>query len=148
MNIQRFTITDELVMRNMQEHIGIMRLAGKVPEVEIREKGKKRSLDQNALSFALYRDIAERKEDETPQDIRRYCKLHHGIPILRSEDQRFCEIYDKSIKDNLSYEEKLEAMDWFPVTSLMNKKQFSRYVEVITDDYARQGIHVTAMEYE
>lgn len=100
-----------------------------------------RSLDQNAISHAWYNEIATQMAD-TPENIKCECKLRFGVPILRAEDPDFREMYDNSILRNLSYEQKLKAMRFIPVTSNMTKPQLSRYLEHIQQSYAQQGVIV------
>lgn len=115
-------------------------LAGKPFVVQV--VGEKRSLPQNALSFALYKQIGQQVDDQSIKDIRAECKLVHGIPILRAASDEFRDLYDRVVKPH-DYETKLalmcEPVD-FPVTSLMNKKQFSEYVDTIIRHYSQQGI--------
>ena len=68
-----------------------------------------------------------------------YCKLHHGVPILRAESEDFREAYDGAIK-GLTYEQKLKVMRILPVTSLMSKAQLSKYLEAVQDDFAKRGV--------
>lgn len=97
--------------------------------------GKRRTLDQNALSFQLYTDIHRAKPETFPSvnDARAYCKLHFGVGICR-QDTEFNASYCCLIRDRFSYEEKLalmvEPVD-FPVTRIMTRKMFSEYVEAI-----------------
>lgn len=97
--------------------------------------GKRRTLDQNALSFQLYTDIHRAKPETFPSvnDARAYCKLHFGVGIRRQEAD-YNEVYAGMIRDRFSYEEKLalmiEPVD-FPVTRGMSRKQFSEFVEAI-----------------
>lgn len=104
--------------------------------------GVGRSLDQNAISHAWYNDIALQIAD-TPENVKAECKLRFGVPILRAEDADFREMYDNSILRNLTYEQKLRAMRYMPVTSNMTKAQLSRYLEHIQTSYAQQGVMVT-----
>ena len=101
---------------------------------------KKRTLDQNAQSFVWYKQIAEQLPDYDAKGWARYCKLVHGVPILRSEDAEFRAFYDKAIKLNLDYEEKMQAMDYTPVSRLMNTNQFNRYFEAIQEDFLKRGV--------
>lgn len=103
--------------------------------------GTKRSLDQNALLHVWYQQMAREDRQEDERGHTRYCKLHHGIPILRSEDAEFKAFYDKALL-GLTYEDKLGAMDFMPVTRLMTKAQLSRYLQDVRDDYQRRGIHL------
>ena len=116
-------------------------LAGKKAVFEL--VPEKRSLDQNAMSFALYKEIAGQLEDQTVAEVRAECKLRFGVPILRGANERFRAMYDKAIKATLSYEEKLSAMEFLPVTRLMNKGQFSEYLDTVIREYSKQGIAIT-----
>ena len=98
--------------------------------------GKQRSIPQNSLIYKLYALAAHRYEGETPATIRQYCKLTMGVPILRSEDEAFRLAWDDNVKRTLTYEQKLAIMDFFPVTSLMNTDQESRYIDAILTQYS------------
>lgn len=104
--------------------------------------GFDRSLDQNAISHAWYNDASKQLKDQTPEEIKCECKLRFGVPILRAEDADFREMYDAAIKHNLNYEQKLKAMRFIPVTSLMNKQQMSRYLEHMQQDFAKRGVNL------
>ena len=92
--------------------------------------GKSRSLDQNAISHAWYEQLAAEIKDEDALGWKCFCKLNFGVPILRAEDEEFRTFYDASIK-KLNYEQKLIAMKYLPVTSLMTKEQLSKYLEAM-----------------
>jgi hypothetical protein len=98
--------------------------------------GKGRSLDQNAISHAWYEQVARELREDDARGVKRYCKLHFGVPLLRAEDDEFREAYDGSILRTLSYEQKLLAMDMLPVTSRMTTAQLSRYMEDVQAHYA------------
>ena len=103
-------------------------------------RAKKRSLDQNALAAVWYEQMAREDRQDDKLGHKCYCKLHHAVPILRAEDAEFRERYDSLILRRFSYEEKLELMRWFPVTSLMSVDQLSRYLEAVRDDYMRRSV--------
>lgn len=86
--------------------------------------GKDRSLDQNAILHAWINQIATELREQTAAEVKAECKLTIGVPILRAEDEEFRQFYDKSIK-LMTYEDKLLAMSFCPVTSLMTVKQLS-----------------------
>lgn len=88
-----------------------------------------RSLDQNALINAAYADIAK-QSGEGVVATRRRCKLHYGVPILRAHDEEFRGIYDRVVRSH-AYEDKLEIMDYLPVTSRMKKPQATEYIETL-----------------
>lgn len=97
--------------------------------------GKDRSLDQNSISHAWYEQISRELREETPLGIKNFCKLHYGVPILRAENEEFRQQYDTVLKP-LSYDKKLLAMNFLPVTSLMTKAQLSQYLEAMQLAYA------------
>ncbi len=100
------------------------------------KEGKSRSLDQNAISHAWYEQVARELREDSALGVKRFCKLHFGVPILRAEDEEFRAVYDGAIRRSLSYEQKLLAMDMLPVTSRMNVKQLSAYLEAMQQHFA------------
>jgi len=105
--------------------------------VTISEDDESRSLKQNRLSFMWYR----MRGDATGHD-RHYerclCKYLYGIPILR-ERKEFNEFYEAAL-DNLDYRQKLDAMEFVPVTSLMTTKEFAEYLDTVDRESASLGI--------
>lgn len=109
--------------------------------------GKDRTLDQNALWFAIYKRIAEMTQIGDASDARKFCKLHHGVQILLNEDQDFQQAWYRVMR-HLSYEEKLDMMgdcrlfgpDGMPVTSLFNRAQGIAYTERVVADFSARGV--------
>lgn len=97
--------------------------------------GKDRSLDQNAISHAWYEQVANELREGSALDVKCECKLVCGVPILRAEDNEFREFYDKAIRKALTYEEKLSAMKFFPITSIMTVSQLSQYLVAVQAHY-------------
>ena len=118
-------------LRNLWGHHKFLRVSVKT--------GKDRSLPQNAFTHAWYGQIARELREDDDLGWKCYCKLHHGVPILRAEDEEFRETYDKAIK-GLSYEQKLIVMRLLPVTSLMTKEQLSKYAEAVQADFRARGV--------
>ena len=103
--------------------------------------GKRRSLDQNAISHVWYEQVAEELREDTALGVKRYCKLHFGVPILRTDDAEFRELYDATVKP-MPYEHKLRAMDLLDVTSLFDKGQFSQYLEEVQRHYLSRNVRL------
>ena len=143
-----FQVRDPAHCRHVNAEIDRVEAAGHVPEVIVRPYDEKRNKGQNSLIYAIYKEFGLQVEGENPKTIMRYCKLHHGIPLLRLADQKFRNQWDKSIGLMLTYEEQLEAMDWFPVTRLMSKRQCSDYIDAMVADHARRGYYLKTDEYE
>lgn len=97
--------------------------------------GRKRSLNQNDISHAWYAQVANELREDTALGVKRFCKLHFGVPILRAEDEEFRAAYDGAIKGSLSYEQKLAAMDILPVTSRMTTIQLKQYTDAMQEHY-------------
>lgn len=97
--------------------------------------GKARSLDQNSLAHVWYEQVSRELREETPLGVKCFCKLHYGVPILRAENEDFRIQYDTVLKP-LSYDKKLLAMNFLPVTSLMTKDQLSQYLAAMQAAYA------------
>lgn len=98
-----------------------------------------RSLNQNDISHVWYEQMAREMLEDDAKGWKRYCKLHHGVPILRSEDKDFRKFYDDSLLYQ-SYENKLAAMDFVPVTSLMSKAQLTKYLEAVRTEFSGKGV--------
>ncbi|OYV49304.1 MAG: hypothetical protein B7X10_02015 [Burkholderiales bacterium 21-58-4] len=109
--------------------------------------GQDRSLPQNNLTFGWYDQISRELREDDALGWRCYCKLHHGVPILRAEDADYKESYDAVIKP-LSYENKIIAMRHWPVTSLMTKAQLSKYAEMVQADFYERGVLLSFPEPE
>jgi hypothetical protein len=105
--------------------------------------GKIRTNDQNALIHKWFGEIAKQTHSAIDQ-VKRECKLKQGCPILMADDPAFC-AFLKHLK-NLTYEQKLEAMDYVSVTSAMTTKQLSQMGDAMRAKYLPQGIHMTDPE--
>lgn len=110
-------------------------------------KGARRSVEQNRLQRLWLNEIAE-QTGNTAEEIRGYCKLTIGVPILRAENETFAEKYDAIVKP-LPYEQKLaimmEPLD-LPVTRLMTTDQKTRYLDGMCQHFLEKGIVLTDPE--
>ena len=108
-------------------------------------KGGVRTLKQNKLQRLWLGEIADQLGDQSAEDIRGYCKLTIGVPILRAENESFRERYDAVVKP-LPYEQKIalmmEPLD-FPVTRLMTTKQHTAYLDGGHRHFSERGIMLT-----
>lgn len=140
MNEQRFIARDYQTIQNAREHLtGVDCSESEPVEIIIRPYKEERSIPANALSHVWYKEIGDYKS-MTPLEAKCYCKLHFGVPIMRADDEKFRKLYDKAIKGVLSYEEKLGAMIYLPVTSLMNKEQMFQYLRDMQMTLGQEGI--------
>ena len=108
-------------------------------------RGRRRTTEQNRLQRLWLNEIAEQLGDRTPEEVRGYCKLTMGVPILRAENVEFRERYDEIIRP-LTYEQKLammmEPLD-LPVTRLMTTDQKTRYLDAIQRHFLELGVALT-----
>lgn len=110
-------------------------------------KGKDRTLEQNALWFAMYKRIAEMSEIGEIEDARSYCKLHVGVRILLRDSDEFRDTWNRLFLD-WSYEDKLALMgphpvvgpDGLPVTRLFERAQGIEYSNRIIDEFTQRGV--------
>lgn len=107
--------------------------------------GKHRTNEQNHLQRMWLNEAAEQLGDRTAEELRGMCKLQFGVPILRAENTRFREMYDRHVKPR-PYEEKLalmmEPLD-LPVTRIMTTDQKTRYLDDVSKHFLEQGIVLT-----
>ena len=111
-------------------------------------KGRRRTVEQNKLQRLWINEAAEQLGDRTREEMRGYCKLHHGVPILRNENDAFKEAYDQVISP-LPYEDKLKTMMApldMPVTRVMTTDQKTRYLDAIAQGFLEQGVALTEPE--
>lgn len=104
-------------------------------EISVKE-GKGRSVEQNAVMHGWFAQVARELREDNARGVKRFCKLHFGVPILRAEDEDFRAAYDRVIKP-LPYADKLVAMDILPVTSEMTTIQLEACMTDIQDHYAK-----------
>lgn len=120
----------------LQDAIGIIRelyVRNRYLKVSIKI-GKGRSTEQNSISHAWYEQLSRELREDNALGWKAYCKLTIGVPILRAEVEEFRTNYDASVK-LLTYEQKLKAMHFVPVTSLMTKPQLSQYLEAMQEHF-------------
>ena len=110
--------------------------------------GKHRTNDQNDLQRKWVLEVSAQLGDRTPEEVRGYCKLHFGVPILRNENDVFRAEYDAIIMP-LPYEHKLKLMMVpfdFGVTRIMNTRQKTAYLDAVHRHFSEQGVILTNPE--
>jgi hypothetical protein len=104
--------------------------------------GADRSLDQNALHWKWAGEAAAQLGDRTADEVQRTWKLEIGVPILRSEDDDFRAFYNVALLHR-TYEEKIAAMKYVPVTSIMTVPQMTKFMDAVLRQCQEQGIALT-----
>jgi len=97
--------------------------------------GKKRTLSQNSILHAWFLQVSREEGEYTPEDVKNLCKFHRGLPILRGDDEDFNNLCERII-DPLPYEDRVLAMTYLPVTSIMTTNQLNEFLEAIQKNYA------------
>lgn len=136
MKAKHFDISTDSGMGALHAYTAEQRLQGK--RVIVQEVSQKRSLDQNAMAFALYQQITAQAEDMSISDVRCRCKLDYGVPIRCANDADFAELWG-AIESATTYEQRLFLMRDQEVTRKFKKPEFTQYIEEIIRDYSRQG---------
>ena len=103
--------------------------------------GKARSIPQNAIQHAWYTQMAMEDRSMSQVEHVRFCKYTYGIPILCAAEPDYREKC-RRLLGPLDYECRMEAMDHWPVTRLMTKRQESEYLEAVRNGYERKGVRL------
>mgnify|MGYP001558727777 FL=1 len=140
---KEIVIYSESMRDSICEWMRFMEVDPKFPiSVTFKKHKRNRSLDQNELAFKWYREISDQGY-LTPQEAHEYCKLTFGIPILVHDDEDFRVFYNSVLQGLNSYESKIRAMKYIPVTSLMNTAQMSRYLDTVLEHYTNENYQLT-----
>jgi|TARA_Y100000310_G_scaffold245088_1_gene250008 hypothetical protein len=118
--------------------------SGKIPFTMSVIKGKHRTVLQNSLQRKWLLE-AQEQGDMTAEEYRGYCKLHFAVPILRAENEQFCEVYDRLIRP-MDYEKKIEMMMVpmdLPCTRIMSTEQKTRYLDAMRAHFESLGFVLT-----
>ena len=105
--------------------------------VTIGQDDESRSLKQNRLSHMWYAHMG-RESGHGREFERAQAKLLLGVPILR-EGKEFNKFYTSALAP-LEYEDRLAAMEFVPVTSLMTVSQFAEYLTEVDSKAALRGL--------
>lgn len=125
----------------------LLRLIGnrKLPVTVTVTDGAAKTTRQNKTQFMWFKEVAEQLGDRSAGDVRKEAKLTLGVPILRSENEAFRVKYDRILRP-LPYQDKLELMEWFPITSLMTTKQHTAFLDAVFRKFTQQGVVLTMPE--
>ena len=108
--------------------------------------GVDRTSQQNRLLHAWFNEIADVRQEQTSFDVKSECKLRFFVPILRAENDDFCDAYDAAIKP-LDFPTKLKAISLMPVTSLCTTSQLSRGMESMQMHYSSLDTDAVYLEF-
>lgn len=126
-------------LKEAQSFIGLQ--FAKYKYIVIKIMSDKRSFDQNALQFDIYRHL-EKQGDQTSAEYRRYCKYHFGLLIRAASDEYFARIMRVNLKAHV-YEDRLLMMDFIDVTSTFSVKQMRVFINNVINHYENEGMDLT-----
>ncbi len=126
--------------RALSDAIGYLREAfGRSKFLRMIVREKVRSLNQNDQAHVWYEQISLELREDTPLGVKCISKLNVGVPMMRAIDSDFREFYDKFIRPK-PYDDKVDAMKYVPVTSLMPVDTASQYLEELQRFWAQRGV--------
>lgn len=117
---------------------------GKTYRISSKIWSEKRSLPANSIYYAWIPAISDYIGYTVPETTR-LIKLDFGLPIVLNNEVGTTTLLDKLNKFRffeLSREEQLEAMDLFPVTSLMTTKQHNTVRDNILHHFQTMGVNI------
>jgi len=136
---QYWTLNTPEQLQSFNENIRAQQAQGK--KVRVKFVSDDKTQYQNAMQWALYRDIAAQRPDMSVNQVQAYCKLHFGVGILKAADPEFAQYYDAHFK-GLTYEQKIALMTYLDITSRPEfaKEQMSQYLDEIVAYWGSQGV--------
>lgn len=99
---------------------------------------EKRSIEINSLSHVWYREVSNQLGEDTIDEVRSFCKLTFGVPILRQKE-KFNNFYTTFFA-HLSYQKQLAAMKYLSITSTMDRVEMKQYMNQMLIHYSRRGV--------
>src|SRR5262245_52568438 len=94
------------------------------------QDGRLRSQDQNRLMWKWAGEAATQLEDRTSRELQSEWKVRFAVPILIEEDIKFAKFWS-SVEQTMTYSQRLELMEFVPVTSLLTMKGFASFLDQI-----------------
>ena len=110
--------------------------------VTIKPLKKDRRLIQNRLMWHWYKELSKQIDCHgmTKDDLVKQNKLNLGVPILLN-DADFAEMWEST--KYLSYQQKINIMEFMPVTSIMKISQMTEYLTDFKMYWNQKGVELT-----
>ena len=140
--------TQRVVTTNQAQRLADMIVGLPLPFTVTVTEGEIRTNPQNDLLWKWNEEIARHRGDMTAMEVHRENKLLIGCPICMRNDAFKAFVGKLS---HLTYEEKLDAMDFVSVTSRMTVKEMSEYMDAVHAKFTARGVCMTdpeALKYE
>ena len=135
------------IVTKPQEFDLLVRLLGQYafPFTVTVTKGKPRSVESNRLQRLWLKEAAEQLEGHDAEDIRGYCKLAFGVPILRRDDEAYDHEW-KTLMAPKSHQEQLALMRMpfdLAVTRKFTSKQHIEFLDRMSQFLIERGVVLT-----
>lgn len=135
------------IITKPQEFDLLVRLLGQYafPFTVTVTKGKPRSVESNRLQRLWLKEAAEQLEGHDAEDIRGYCKLAFGVPILRRDDEAYDHEW-KTLMAPKSHQEQLALMRMpfdLAVTRKFTRKQHTEFLDRMSQFLIERGVVLT-----
>lgn len=104
----------------------------------------KRTVDQNSLIYKWYSEIGKQM-GETTDEVRCRAKLDIGCVILCRDDPVFDGFFKMTIEP-LTRKRQLKAMRYISMTSVMNTKQATEYLDTFERIHRAEGYQLSVPE--
>jgi len=114
-------------------------------DLTITERGSKRRLAANAQLHLWFGQIAKHNDDQTPLDVKNFCKDAFGLPLILNSVQHGDKM--EFLLDKLSYfehshESKMKLIQCLEVTSLLTIPESKIMMEQMLFYYNDIGINI------
>ena len=106
--------------------------------------GKLRTKPQNNLMWIWNNEIAKHRGDVDMYEVHRENKYHIGCPILMRDSPKFASAM--RLWSPMTYEEKIDAMEYLDITSIMSVPQMKEYMDAVYRKYTAKGVRLTDPE--
>ena len=114
-------------------------------DLTLTERGDKRRLTANAQIHLWFGQIAKYQDDQTPLDVKNFCKDAFGLPLVLNIDKHKDKmefLLDKLDYYNHSYESKMKLIQCLEVTSLFETADSKEYMEQMIYYFNDVGIPI------
>ena len=114
-------------------------------ELTLTERGDKRRLTANAQIHLWFGQIARHQGDQTPLDVKNFCKDTFGLPLVlnsvkHGDKMEF--LLDKLNYFQHSHESKMKLIQCLEVTSLFNTAESKTYMEQMIFYWNELGVPI------
>lgn len=138
MNAQITTLTDN-TLGHILDTVSHAEKDGSI-QVTVENKTKDRSSLQNRLSHKWY-SVIGKQTFESEVEVKRYCKLTFGIPIMIRDVEGFAGMWGIQTTE-MTYEQEKWSMKFMKLTSILSVEQMTEYLNQMKLHYESENIYL------